>query len=357
MAFIAVHLGAGFHSKKHEYEYNELCRRACIAGMKLLKSGASSVAAAAQVCKMLEDDKITNAGAGSNLTTAGEVECDASIMCTYHNRGAAVGCISGVKNPILAAEKLLSESFKQLSHGRVSPLFLVAHGARQFAERVGLEIASKSEMLSESAIMRFEHWTEVLADDMRVAHTHNSDIENEDMITDTVGVICLDMKGELAVASSSGGVTMKQPGRVGPAAMIGSGVWTVTAKDSKVAVCTSGTGEDIISTNLACRCAESQMTTSDELESLSMLMKDDFVQSQAVQLRPPAAGLLSMKLTQSDESHLLRLCYAHTTPSMSVGYMAHNARSPSLIMSRSKEGSLGQPVIGGYAKRINLLDT
>ncbi|KAK9373506.1 nucleophile aminohydrolase [Lipomyces chichibuensis] len=356
MAFIAVHLGAGFHSKKHEYEYNELCRRACITGMKLLKSGASSVAAAAQVCKMLEDDKMTNAGTGSNLTTAGEVECDASIMCTDHNRGAAVGCISGVKNPILAAEKLLSESFKQLSHGRVSPLFLVAHGARQFAESVGLEIVTKSELLSESAIMRFEHWTEVFADELRVTHT-NSGSENEDMITDTVGVICLDMKGELAVASSSGGVTMKQPGRVGPAAMIGSGVWTVTAKDSKVAVCTSGTGEDIISTNLACRCAESQMTTSDELESLSMLMKYDFAQSQAVQLRPPAAGLLLMKLTQSDKSQLVRFCYAHTTPSMSVGYMAHNASSPTLIMSRSKEGPLGQPVIGGYAKRINSFDT
>ncbi|KAK9237087.1 nucleophile aminohydrolase [Lipomyces kononenkoae] len=352
MAFIAVHLGAGFHSKKHEYEYNNLCRKACIAGMKLLKSGVSSVTAAAQVCKILEDDKITNSGTGSNLTTAGEIECDASIMCTIHNRGAAVGCISGVKNPILAAEKLLSDSFKQLSHGRVSPLFLVAHGARQFAESVGLEIATKSDLLSESAIVRFEHWTKILADDM-----HALDHDNEDMITDTVGVICLDINGELAVASSSGGVVMKQPGRVGPAAMIGSGVWTATAIDSKVAVCTSGTGEDIISTNLACRCAESQLTTTDEIESLSSLMKNDVLRSQAVQLQPPAAGVLAMKVTQGDGSRLLRFNYAHTTPTMSVGYMANNETIPTVVMSRSKDASLGQPIMGGYSKRIKLFDT
>ncbi|KAK9368054.1 nucleophile aminohydrolase [Lipomyces kononenkoae] len=349
MAFIAVHLGAGFHSKKNENEYNELCRKACIAGMKLLKSGVSSVVAAAQVCKILEDDKITNSGTGSNLTTAGEIECDASIMCTIRNRGAAVGCISGVKNPILAAEKLLSESFKQLSHGRVSPLFLVAHGARQFAESVGLEIATKADLSSKSAIVRFEQWAEILADDKHSTIGHG----NEDIITDTVGVICLDINGEIAVASSSGGVAMKQPGRVGPAAMIGSGVWTAAANDSKVAVCTSGTGEDIISTNLACRCAESQLTTTDEIETLSSLMKDDFLRSQAVQLKPPSAGILAMKVTQTDESRLLVLNYAHTTPTMSVGFMANNERTPTVLMSRSKEASLGQPVMGSYAKRIN----
>ncbi|KAJ8096902.1 nucleophile aminohydrolase [Lipomyces tetrasporus] len=355
MVFIAVHIGAGFHSKKREYGYNELCRRACIAGTKLLNSGLSSVAAAAQVCKILEDDEITNSGTGSNLTTAGEIECDASIMSTYHNRGAAVGCVSGVKNPVLAAEKLLSESFKPLSHGRVSPLFLVAHGARQFAENVGLELATKADMLSDSAIIRFEHWNEVFATDVRTAGMHNNlDNGNEDMITDTVGVICLDQKGELAVASSSGGVAMKQPGRIGPASMIGSGVWTATTQDRKIAVCSSGTGEDIITTNLAYRCAEAQLTATDELESLSMLMKNDFLRSQAIQLKPPAAGILSIKLTKSDESHMLSLYYAHTTPSMSVGYMAASARNPTVLMSRIKIG--GQPVIGEYAKRINLFD-
>ncbi|KAK9383434.1 nucleophile aminohydrolase [Kockiozyma suomiensis] len=353
MSFVAIHLGAGFHSQKLAKRYETLCSEACRLGIRLLESeNLNAQAAAAGICKFLEDDPLTNSGTGSNLTATGTIECDASIMSSEHNRGASVGCISGVKNPVLVAEKLLSVSFTPLSAGRVAPLFLVGEGARQFANDQQLELASLETLATKSAIIRYEYWSEIL-NSPGASSIANPSNDDDDLITDTVGVICVDLDGHIAVASSSGGIAMKQCGRIGPAALIGSGIWA--ARDahsgSKVAVCTSGTGEDIISYNLASRCAQQLLNSDDEHQTVASLLSD-FSQSPAIQLLPAAGGILAVK-TELDPDNsrdiLLQAFYGHTTKSMCAGFMASKWDSPKVSVSRTPNG---RPSVLGTAVRI-----
>ncbi|KAK9466489.1 nucleophile aminohydrolase [Lipomyces arxii] len=353
MSFIALHLGAGYHSPKLEKEYKILCNHACKLGQSLLNSGKSSATVAAQVCAYLEDSYLTNAGTGSNLSANGEVECDASIMSTTMERGAAVGCISGVKNPVLVASRLLEKSSEQLSHGRLSPLFLVSEGAHQFAVANGLQHATHEDMTTDLSLARFEHWSQILSSGEEAHEAEIGDELNE-TVNDTIGVICLDRYEELAVASSSGGIAMKPPGRVGPAALLGSGVWLSTDEECKVATCSSGSGEDIISTNLASRCAAAVMDSSNEAESLSDLLNQGFVKSKAIQLRPAAAGVLAMKLSNLGHFYLLTLAYSHSTKSMCIGYLADTAKSPTIVMSRQQSNAT-TVVTGEFAQKITIM--
>ncbi|KAK7207556.1 nucleophile aminohydrolase [Myxozyma melibiosi] len=370
MVFIAVHLGAGVHSQKLSKRYKAICNEACRLGTHLLISHPSPSAqtVAATVCKFLEDSNLTNAGTGSNLTAAGTIECDASIMSSEFCRGAAVGCISGVRNPVLVAERLLRQSFVPLSAGRVAPLFLVGDGALQFAKAQDMELATTEDLSTRSSIIRYEYWNEILDpstdnDPEEAAHRGDDEVLC-DLITDTVGVICVDVNGEIAVASSSGGVAMKQQGRIGPAALVGSGIWA--AKDdagSKVAVCTSGTGEDIMSTNLASRCAQTLLrppTTSpsddqDELRLVSSLLSTDFSNSPALQLRPASAGILAVKTELGNEDGgndvLLQAVYGHTTKSMCVGFMTPDWGAPKVTISRNETGA---PTVSGLVARMRL---
>ncbi|KAA8516015.1 hypothetical protein F0562_019194 [Nyssa sinensis] len=108
--FVAVHVGAGFHSPSNEKALRSAMKRACLAAAALLRKGSGgcldAVSAAIQV---LEDDPSTNAGRGSNLTEDGHVECDASIMDGNSGAFGAVGAVPGVRNAIQIAALLAKE--------------------------------------------------------------------------------------------------------------------------------------------------------------------------------------------------------------------------------------------------------
>ena len=114
--------------------YLEICAAACQAGTDVLREGGSAVEAAARATIVLEDAGETNAGYGSNLTESGTVEMDAGLMDGSSLLFGAVGAISGVKNPILVAQRLVEEQQKGLLPlGRVPPGFLVGEGAKEWA--------------------------------------------------------------------------------------------------------------------------------------------------------------------------------------------------------------------------------
>lgn len=116
--------GAGSHSSKLQPHYKKLCRRACKAGVALLKENASAVTVAEYVTTILEDSPLTNAGYGSTLTWEGTVECDASIMDGSTLQFGAVGAVPGVKNPILLARTLCEKQGTTLKLGRIPPWYL-----------------------------------------------------------------------------------------------------------------------------------------------------------------------------------------------------------------------------------------
>ncbi|KAK9479434.1 nucleophile aminohydrolase [Lipomyces japonicus] len=349
MPFIAVHLGAGSHSSRLEKSYNKLCRKACDGGLKLLNDGATAATAAATACSILEQSDLTNAGIGSNIASNGDVECDASIIETSRGRGAAVGCITNTRFPIQVAGRLLAKSFDNLSHGRVAPLFLVGQGARKFASEQNIETIPSSEMKTEQSVRQYNRWSKII----NQAGSETISETDLDAVNDTVGVICVDLKGEIAVASSSGGVAMKHPGRIGPAALIGTGIWATSCHDMKLGVCTTGTGEDIISTGLAFKTVDTLVHADDEFGMLENFL-NQLNQSKAMQSQPPSVGVLAIKtVKQQNNTCSILLIFGHTTRSMCLAYKSDDTKSLEFVLSKSANLD-GQPVIGGVMKRIHV---
>uniref|UniRef100_A0A3Q3EZA7 Taspase, threonine aspartase, 1 n=1 Tax=Labrus bergylta TaxID=56723 RepID=A0A3Q3EZA7_9LABR len=159
--FVLVHAGAGYHSESKAKEYKHVCKRACQRAVDRLKAGALAVEAVAAALVELEDSPFTNAGMGSNLNLSGEIECDASIMDGKTLHYGAVGALSGVKNPVLVANRLLIEAQKgKLSAGRIPPCFLVGRGAHDWAVSHGIPPCPSEKMATNGAGGEIGHRTQ-----------------------------------------------------------------------------------------------------------------------------------------------------------------------------------------------------
>ncbi|XP_078129099.1 threonine aspartase 1 isoform X3 [Sander vitreus] len=340
--FVLVHAGAGYHSESKAKEYKHVCKRACQRAVDRLKAGALAVEAVAAALVELEDSPFTNAGMGSNLNLSGEIECDASIMDGKSLHYGAVGAISGIKNPVLVANRLLSEAQKgKLSAGRIPPCFLVGRGAHDWAVSHGIPPCPSEKMASKfslSAYKRNKRKME-LAEKIDTGHNHakkrrqSSENENGSGCLDTVGAVVIDLEGNVAAAVSSGGLAMKHPGRVGQAAHYGCGCWAENAcsmNSHSTAVSTSGSpflaGEDRVLGGVivlrCCRCVE-----------------------------PPPS--------QNIQGILVEFLWSHTTESMCVGYMSAQDSKAKTHISRLPPGTVpGQclAIEGGVCRLMSVVE-
>ncbi|HXJ20479.1 MAG TPA: isoaspartyl peptidase/L-asparaginase [Polyangia bacterium] len=191
------------------------CRAAARAGYAVLKAGGSAVDAVVAAVTALEDDGVFNAGTGSALTEAGEVECDASVMSGAGAAGA-VGALRDIKNPVRLARLVME---------RTSHVLLVGPGAEAFAAEQGVKGLAAGALVTERARAR---WQEALAK-RRAPSGHG-----------TVGCVARDGQGQVAAATSTGGMVLKHAGRVGDSALIGAGTY---ADDRAGAASCTGLGE------------------------------------------------------------------------------------------------------------------
>ncbi|ROV92561.1 hypothetical protein VMCG_08939 [Cytospora schulzeri] len=529
---VFVHAGAGYHSLQNENVHLTMCAKAASQAMRCLKAGGRSTDAVAVAIKVLEDNDITNAGVGSNLTIEGQVECDATIV-DHLGRSGACGAVPNIKNPIMLARLILDTSLVSLPLRRVPPNFLVGEGAKKFAAEHGMITVSNKELVSKNAADRYLKWTEDLrraearANEIKaqastvpitppnevsqatpnvvtntsqsVAHTKagqgllrdhmsavltgmwnegqpdspsaeptspggldsdpatptkrsplsasqncfqapkrrgpfdaprsqvraldssdesveessakrrktskdngvgsmdgvvkdNTDhqwgwvgkgkasqwmaeleypennkkidtteltaepaIEDPDLITDTIGVIAIDGRGNIAAGSSSGGIGMKHSGRVGPAALVGIGTAVIPRdKDDMyeraVATVTSGTGEHMATTMAAHKCAERlyHMTSRgpggddvldvfSEAEVMEDFVVEDFMGHPGVknQVSARAIGVLGVKVTEAG----IYMHWAHNTDSFALAHMTSYEKEPKCVMSRLVQGA------------------
>jgi L-asparaginase / beta-aspartyl-peptidase len=211
---IIVHGGAGPIRDDSLSARLEGCKAAALAGWKILDQGGSATDAAETAVVMLEDNPLFNAGTGSTLNRLGQVEMDAAIMEGRSLRAGSVAAVSGIKNPIKLARRIMED-------GR--HVMLAGEGALLFAREIGFP-----ECPSESLIVdhRRKSWED----------KHG-----------TVGCVAVDSHGQLAVASSTGGIFDKLPGRVGDSPLIGCGTYA----DGYGAASCTGDGEAIIRVVLA----------------------------------------------------------------------------------------------------------
>ncbi|BFZ62631.1 taspase, threonine aspartase, 1 [Saitoella coloradoensis] len=291
--------------------------KACIAARDVLNGGGSALDAVTAAVTVLEDSKHTNAGYGSNLNAEGKVQMDAAVM--DYSGCSAVAAVENVKNPVQLAQRLLKNRQNQLPYGRTRPNLLVGRSAAEWEH--GVELVEPESLISPSAQEVWQKWKDV------IEHGPFSPGDWADAgVSDTVGGIAMDSSGNLAAACSSGGIVHKHVGRVGPAAVAGSGLWV----EDNVAVVCSGNGEEILDTILASKCA-SRLNCMEggvyEEEAVKQVMERDFLGSSAVRRAKQnnrnagQAGILALKITRDEGGSSLPIqaisvTWAHTTPSM-----------------------------------------
>jgi beta-aspartyl-peptidase (threonine type) len=234
---IAVHGGAGTILKSElpiekEKEYHVALKEAIQRAYSILGKGGSALVAVEEAVIFLEDCELFNAGKGSVFTSAGTHEMDASIMDGKSLQAGAVSLIKHIKNPITLARLILEKS---------DHILLASDGAEEFAFANGLEKVSPDYFYNES---RYQQWLSVKDSDISVLD--HSVIKEKKL--GTVGAVALDCNGNLAAATSTGGMTNKKFGRIGDTPLIGSGTY---ADNLTAAVSCTGSGEYFIRINAA----------------------------------------------------------------------------------------------------------
>ncbi len=236
---LVVHGGAGRLKPKNftperAAKYKAALDSALSIGEALLKDSAHAVAVCEAVVSYLEDNPLFNAGKGSVLNAEGKFEMDASIMDGASQMAGAVSGIGNAKNPIKVAKAIMENS---------AHVYLSGAGAEQFVIDQNLDVADEKYFQDER---RLRQWEKAKRKDT-IQLDHDGD-ENEEKKYGTVGVVVKDCFGDLAAATSTGGMTYKKFGRVGDSPLIGAGTY---ANNESCAVSCTGHGEYFIRTNAA----------------------------------------------------------------------------------------------------------
>ena len=202
------------------------CRRAVEAGFDILAKGGSAIDAVENAVANLEDDPTFDAGRGSVLNQAGQVEMDAIIIDGRTLRSGAVAAIRHVRNPVRVARRVMDATQFSL---------LTGDGALRFALRSGFKECTEEDLLVGSELEDYREFlrTGILRTKEEFAGEGR----------DTVGACAVDREGHLASATSTGGISRKLPGRVGDSPLIGSGAY---ADDRTGAASATGWGEKIM---------------------------------------------------------------------------------------------------------------
>lgn len=243
---LVIHGGAGTilksqMSPEKEKAYNEALGHALDLGYAILKKGGTALDAVEASVRFMEDNPLFNAGKGAVFTNEGKNELDAAIMNGQTLAAGSVAGVTAIRNPISAARAVMEKS---------PHVMMVGAGAEKFAKQQGLEIVDPSYFYTEDrwrGLQRARQQDSIkqvmTADSIAKKMSLLKQPENKDDKYGTVGAVALDRHGNLAAATSTGGMTNKKYGRVGDAPIIGAGTY---ANNQTVAISGTGWGEYFI---------------------------------------------------------------------------------------------------------------
>jgi L-asparaginase / beta-aspartyl-peptidase len=241
---LVIHGGAGTilksqMSEEKEKQYRASLQKALQVGKAILEKGGKSLDAVEAVIRVLEDDSLFNAGKGAVFTNEGKNELDASVMDGSNLMAGSVAGVTIVKNPITLARKVMEKS---------EHVMMVGKGAEKFAAQQKCELVKPAYFFTEGRWKGLQKAKK--EDSSKMDKKGNAMLQalEHDKKFGTVGCVALDMSGNLAAGTSTGGMTNKKFGRVGDAPIIGCGTY---ADNQSAAVSCTGWGEYFIRTAVA----------------------------------------------------------------------------------------------------------
>ncbi|PIO62633.1 isoaspartyl peptidase domain protein, partial [Teladorsagia circumcincta] len=217
---------------------------------------------------ILEDNPLFNCGYGSNPTMNGTVECEAGFMTSDGFRFGGVGAVSRLQNPCQVAKAI---AFADDRHGLVSPMVLVGRGAEEWAEEKGFTLCNPDKLVAPKTSQAWRKARDAIS---QIGHV-------QEMKMDTVGAVSI-TEDVVEACTSSGGIILKPPGRLGHCTMFGSGAWAERRGSRSIGVSVSGCGEAIIRANFARSLADRLLNKDcDELPSsvVHSFFEHEFLQS------------------------------------------------------------------------------
>jgi L-asparaginase / beta-aspartyl-peptidase len=227
---IAIHGGAGTitpasMTPELEKAYKTALETAVEAGHTILAEGGTALDAVERAVVLLEDSPLFNAGKGSVFTKEGKHEMDAAIMCGKSLAAGAVAGVRSIRNPVSLSRAILEYS---------DHVFMSGYGAEEFARKYNVAFEPEDYFFD---ALRYKQWREVRDTDLFILdHT-------VDRKFGTVGAVALDQEGNLAAATSTGGMTNKNYNRIGDTPVIGAGTY---ANNNTCAISCTGHGEYFI---------------------------------------------------------------------------------------------------------------
>lgn len=247
---LVIHGGAGTITRQNltpekEKAYRQALQQALQAGYAVLQGGGTSLDAVEAAIRLMEDSPLFNAGKGAVFTNEGKNELDAAIMDGKTGKAGAVASVTTIKNPVSAARAVMEQS---------EHVMMIGPGAEKFAKEKGLQIVDPSYFRTDTRYKQLQKAREAESA-TPATPPKKSGIRNRlgdgtaDLIFSegrkfgTVGAVALDQFGNLAAATSTGGMTNKRYGRVGDSPIIGAGTY---ADNNTCAVSATGHGEFFI---------------------------------------------------------------------------------------------------------------
>jgi len=255
---LVIHGGAGNITPERitpdkQVLYEQKLEEALLKGEKVLSGGGSALDAVVAAVQIMEECPLFNSGKGAVFNAEGKNELDASIMDGKTMKAGAVAGVMTIKSPVEAARRVMDSSAHVMMAGR---------GAEEFARVQGLEIVDPSYFYTE------ESWQEYLKVKAR--------IEKEGR-KGTVGAVALDMNGNLAAATSTGGMVNKKYGRIGDSPIIGAGTY---ANNESCAVSCTGHGEYFIRNSVAFDVSARMLYLGETVEKASGYIINEKLKSQ-----------------------------------------------------------------------------
>lgn len=275
---IALHGGAGTISQdlpdSVKQRYYEGLEEALRVGELVLRDGGSALDAVEKVVNSLEDNPLFNAGRGAVFTAEGRHELDAAIMDGSTLEAGALTGLTTVKNPISLARIVMEES---------RHIFFSGEGAEEYADQTDVERVENDYFHTQNRYEQWQRAQEQASAEKQVIQQESFEQWVEDSKFGTVGAVALDGEGRLAAATSTGGMTNKQFGRVGDVPIIGSG----TFANHVAAISATGKGEEIMR-NVSANTIANYM----EFNGVSLEEAMNFVLTE--RLKPDDAGFIGV---------------------------------------------------------------